>query len=469
MTFVSPTFVFIFLPVVMTVYALTTKYRRTDLLPIISTAFFVCVNIHDLYSIIYYFSMAICAIVAIKLYKASKKRVWLDILRVLAALVAVAMIVYRMLFGFGLIYQWGFVICLMNIISMCSDILHEQGRVPDSIWEGLIYITFFPVSLAGPFVRYGDFTEKLDRADFSLDNFVSGLIRFLIGFVKCVAISAPLEKFYNDVMVLRDSFGLWVHLLMAAVFGFVIYSFLSGYSDMGRGIALMLGIRIDKDFGDPFVNVTPGDYMRRFFTGFSDFCKHYIVDPVDNIFAKGRFGRFVCCVIGGAFYVSVFCRSAEVAILLFLPAMAVSFFVMFRPRSKRMKIHTLLKIPCAAITFIIMTLVWGVVGLGGIGQVEQSLKHIFETPASYVSFEALEKLAALKYTLVPIVAAVLLLLVSCATRERTGSGEKDYTVAEIVVRSVAIVILILMFVICLTMLLPQFPNLGTFENGAYFV
>ena len=149
--------------------------------------------------------------------------------------------------------------------------------------------------------------------------------------------------------------------------------------------------------------------------------------------------------------------------------MAVSFFVMFRPKSKRMKIHTALKIPCALLTFVFMTLIWGVVGLGGIGQVGELLIHIFNTSVNYVSFEALEKLAAFKYTMVPFAAAVLMMFVSRVMLVGKKSEENDYTLPEIIMRSAAVAVLVAVFIICVIILLPQFPQLGTFSSGVYFV
>ena len=90
MTFLSPSFMFIFLPIVLSLYAMMPKFRRIDLLPIISSVFFVCVNIHDLLSLVYYLAIAIAVIVALRIYKKTKKReslIWLEVAASVSAVI----------------------------------------------------------------------------------------------------------------------------------------------------------------------------------------------------------------------------------------------------------------------------------------------------------------------------------------------------------------------------------------------
>ena len=460
---------FIFLPVALGIYAMTPRLRRTDLLPMISSVFFVCVNIHDLLSLIYYVGVAISSAVALKIYKRTKKRTCLVTLEILALVSAVVSLLYRFIFTSEAVYHAGLLVCLIAVISMCSDILNNQGRAPDTVWEALVYITFFPIMLAGPFVRYGDFIEKLDNVQFSADNFLKGVIRFILGFIKCVAISAVLGRVYDETMALEGSFGLCVYLFMAAICGVRIYTFFSGYSDMGRGIALMLGVDLKKDFKDPFLNPTPADYIKRFFRSLSEFCKLYIVTPTDRLFGYKRSGKLVACIFAGCYYVFLMCKTPETALLLFLPVAFVAYFVMFRPKEKRLNLPLGLKIPCAVITFALISLVWMIISLGDVSALSVAVKNIIENPIDYSSSEVKAILISNKYIAVPIVAAAAVLVISKVLSVESEESDADFSVRVFVARASAMTILAVLFIITVIFILPQFPDIVSYANVFYFI
>ena len=470
MTFLSPAFMFVFLPIALAVYAMAPKFRRIDLLPIISTVFFVCVNIHDLISLAYYFAMALSLVVALSFYKKTKKRAWLIGLELASALVASGLIFYRLMTSYDTPYHAGLVMCFLSIISFCSDVLKEEGRVPDSPWEALIYITFFPTSLIGPFVRYGDFVQKLDHIEFSHGNFVCGATRFVIGFVKCVAISSVLGQAYDKIDNAGASFGLMVFLLIAVIISISIYTFFSGYSDMARGVALMFGIDIEKDFRNPFVNATPADYVRRFFRGFSVFCKLYIADPIDNVFSKGVFGRLVSCVLVGSFYVFILCNSAESALILLVPACIISYFVMFRGKNKKIRLSKWLKLPFGVLTFATMMLVWVLFNTRNLADTEDLIRELASNGAFYAPYEVLAELTNLKYLLVPLISAVVVFFSSRILECEKKGSDTDYTRHQMIQKTISAMVLLALFLLCVVLLLPQFPELTEFEAiGFHFI
>ena len=469
MTFLSPSFIFVFLPVVMAIYAMTPKLRRVDLLPMISSVFFVCVNIHDLLSLLYYFGIATASAVALKIYKKTKKRRFLYALEILSIVAAVVALLYRFVFGSEAVYHAGLLMCIMAVISMCSDIVKNEGRVPDTVWEAMIYITFFPVMLAGPFVRYGDFIEKLDGVSFSMDNFLKGILRFFIGFIKCVSISALLGEVYADVMDYNGEFGLLVCLLIAAVCGIRIYTFFSGYSDMARGIALMIGIDIKKDFKDPFFSATPIDYIKRFFRSLSEFAKIYIVTPVDTLFGGVWYGRIVACAMAGCYYVFIVSPSPELALILFLPTAIISYFVMFSSRAKTSNAPLLLKIMSGVITFASMSILWLSISLGDFSLISNLAHEVSKNPIWYASHGVRGIISNSEYIVVPIVTALLIFVASRTLKLEDGGAEDEISVKALVIRALSMLVIAFMFIASVVVFLPQFPDIVSYANVLRFI
>lgn len=469
MTYLSPSFIFIFLPVAMAIYAMVPKIRRVDLLPMISSVFFVCVNMHDPLSLVYYFSVSICSAVAIKIYKKTKKRAVIMLLGISASLAAIISLAYRFMLGEAAVYHVGLIVSLAAVISMSFDILSNQGRVPDTAWEALVYVTFFPVMPAGPFVRYGDLIEKLDGIDFSTENVLKGILRFVVGFIKCVAISAVLGRAYDDTMALEGSFGLSVYLILAAICGVRIYTFFSGYSDMGRGIALMLGIDIKKDFGDPFVNSSPVNYVKRFFRSLSVFCKLYIVTPIVRLFGGPKKGRAVACIASGAFYAFLVCKTPEMALLLFIPFTIISYFVMFRSRVKRSQKPFAVRAIGAILTFALVSLAWMLISLGSLSEIHDAVDNAMRSPVFYAEYRVLEILSNVESFIIPVTMGALIFACSKLLCLESKDAEGDISVKTLVLRSVAMTLIAVIFIISIVALLPQFPYVVSYANVFRFV
>ena len=468
MTFLSPAFLFVLMPLIMTVYAVTPKFRRTELLPIISTVFFVCVNIHDVFSLVYYFTAAFCLVAAIKLYKKTKRSVWLDGLRILAAVGAVASAYYKLFRGDDAVSHVGILIMLMSVVSVCSDILRGEGRIPDTPWDGLIYVTFFPTSIVGPFISYGDFVEKIDNAEFSVENFTRGAVRLMVGFVKCLAIASVLGQAYDGVFAAEGHMGLLVFVVASFILGLKVYAFLSGYSDIARGIALMLGIDLKRDFSNPFFNSTPASYLRGFLRSFSNFAMRYIARPINTVFAGGVAGRVVGSLLVGAAYVLLVSSSAASASLVFIPASVAAYFVMYRSaKNKRLKINKFLKIPFGILTFIFVSAFWVVIKMQSIGSLEEITEDLFAQNVFNAPYSMLSVLTSAKYWILPIFGWLTTGVASQVLDKEPVKA--DYTHWQIAVKLMAVLIIFAAFIVSVIFILPQFPELTGFDKGFVFM
>ena len=69
MTFLSPTFMFIFLPLVLGIYAIIPPKRKADFLPVAGISFFVCANIGDMFAVLYILAVIAVLLIALKFYK----------------------------------------------------------------------------------------------------------------------------------------------------------------------------------------------------------------------------------------------------------------------------------------------------------------------------------------------------------------------------------------------------------------
>ena len=466
MTFLSPSFMFVFLPVALGIYALLPGHKKADFLPIMGAVFFVCVNINDPFAIGYIVMVALAVVGAVWFYKKTRKRSYLYVCSAVCFVVAAIILKMRIGSSFSMIRCRGIIMCLMAAISLCLDISRGEGRVP-SLWSGLSYVTYFPVILAGPFVSYSDFISRLDKLQVGVSSFSKGAILFLKGFIKAVLIGSVLSGVFTSVLSFgRDSIGVFFAILLAALQSLSLYAFFSGYSDIARGISCMMGIELDRDMGDPFANSTPTAYLRGFFKGFSVFFRKYITNSVIGVMGENLLSRGISAALSAMFLLLLFCQNLESLLVLIPFAMVAEYFVLFvRPPKNQSSLVK--RIFGAVCTFFVMSLAWAVVSSNGVSDMVDFCRSILTNPVFYISHSTADELLNLKFIVLPVFGAVCAQAAEYIFEKWDDNGEnkKGYTFFKCITAAG----LLIAFCIGVVLLLPQFPGLSSDVFGANFI
>jgi D-alanyl-lipoteichoic acid acyltransferase DltB (MBOAT superfamily) len=145
----------------------------------------------------------------------------------------------------------------------------------------LTFVSFFPQLVAGPIERAKNLlpqlqgTPKITRADIS-----DGLSLFLVGFFKKVALADYLAQYVDKVYGAPTSFQGPALLLATFAFAWQIYFDFSGYTDMARGIARLMGFHLMLNFNNPYVATGLGDFWNRWHISLSTWFKDYVYFPL---------------------------------------------------------------------------------------------------------------------------------------------------------------------------------------------
>jgi alginate O-acetyltransferase complex protein AlgI len=107
------------------------------------------------------------------------------------------------------------------------------------------YVSLFPQLVAGPIVRYRDLAEQLKNVSgrLRLGLLTSGFQLFLLGMFKKVLIADRLARYVNPMFEQYASIGFLEAWVAVTGYAFQIYFDFSGYSDMALGLGKMLGFR----------------------------------------------------------------------------------------------------------------------------------------------------------------------------------------------------------------------------------
>jgi alginate O-acetyltransferase complex protein AlgI len=180
--------------------------------------------------------------------------------------------------------------------------VYKGSKPINSFMEFAAFASFFPSQIAGPIKRYQDFNDRLRAPEaWSSNLFYEGMALIMQGMFKKVAIADPIGAVvFRPFMAMQPMSS--PDAIIAAI-GFVIqvYCDFSGYTDIGRGSALLLGIRLPENFNLPYLAHDLADFWRRWHMSLSYWLRDYVYIPCGGsrggklINARNLFITMVAC------------------------------------------------------------------------------------------------------------------------------------------------------------------------------
>lgn len=296
MVFSSTFFLFVYLPLVMSVYYIVPLKFRNPVLLIFSLVFYgwgepVYIILMLLSTILdYTFGLLI-----------SKNR---DNRRLSKALVCCSVVLNLSLLGFFKYYDF-FVLNLAKIpmfsgleplgvklpigisfytfqsMSYPIDVYRNDAPVQRNFTSFATFVTVFPQLIAGPIVKYKELAEQLNSRKCNLNKFADGIKIFLIGLSKKVLLANNIGMLWDYTKsVPTDSLSLFMAWLGITAFAFQIYFDFSGYSDMALGLGKMLGFEFPINFNYPYVSQSVTEFWRRWHISLSTWFREYVYIPL---------------------------------------------------------------------------------------------------------------------------------------------------------------------------------------------
>ncbi|MBO4872886.1 MAG: MBOAT family protein, partial [Lachnospiraceae bacterium] len=160
-----------------------------------------------------------------------------------------------------------------------------------------------------PIERAKDLLPQIRKPrSFDPDLAIRGLKIMLIGFFEKIAIADILGIFVNRIWGdLNAASGADV-LIASLFFSLQILCDFKGYSDIARGAASVLGIRLSVNFDRPYASASIAEFWRRWHITFSSWLRDYLYIPLGG--ARGSF-LFWCRNIFIVFFVSGLWHGAD--------------------------------------------------------------------------------------------------------------------------------------------------------------
>lgn len=144
-----------------------------------------------------------------------------------------------------------------------------------------LFVAFFPQLVAGPIERAKHLLPQIYKAPKpTKEDFQLGLYLILWGYYKKVVVADRLAVIVNQVYNTpqgENGFLVWV---ATYAFAFQIYCDFSGYTDIARGVARIMGYRLMENFNLPYFAQSVTEFWRRWHISLSTWLKDYVYIPL---------------------------------------------------------------------------------------------------------------------------------------------------------------------------------------------
>jgi len=166
-------------------------------------------------------------------------------------------------------------------LSYVIDVYKEKIKPVDSIIEYALFVSFFPLLVAGPIERATHLLPQIQKKrTFNYETAICGLRQILWGLFKKVVIADSCAE-YVDLIFDNPSHYLGSTLVMGTIlFSFQIYGDFSGYTDIALGVSRLLGIELLQNFSYPYFARDIAEFWRKWHISLSSWFRDYVYIPL---------------------------------------------------------------------------------------------------------------------------------------------------------------------------------------------
>jgi alginate O-acetyltransferase complex protein AlgI len=191
-------------------------------------------------------------------------------------------------------------------ISYIVDVYRDEVEPARDPIDFALFVAFFPHMVAGPIMHSSALLPQMqgDRR-MRWSDIGSGFHLAMWGLFKKVVVADNLAAVAGPIFHSPSSFRPGPMQLGALAFAFQIYCDFSGYTDIARGVARIMGFRLMDNFKHPYFASSVTDFWRRWHISLSTWLRDYLYIPLggnrQGVLATYR-NLFLTMLLGGLWH-----------------------------------------------------------------------------------------------------------------------------------------------------------------------
>ena len=177
----------------------------------------------------------------------------------------------------NLILPIGISFHVFQSIAYTIDVYRRRVKPEKHAGIFALYVMFFPQLVAGPIERPQNLLPQFhEKKPFTYDNLRSGAQLILWGLIKKVCIADLIAVPVNQVYSSPSAYSGPILLLATIYFAIQIYCDFSGYTDIARGTAKIMGYDLMINFRQPYFSHSIKEFWQRWHISLSTWFRDYV-------------------------------------------------------------------------------------------------------------------------------------------------------------------------------------------------
>ena len=181
----------------------------------------------------------------------------------------------------GIVLPVGISFYTFQTMSYTIDVYRGKLEPAQSFRDFALFVSYFPQLVAGPIERATHLLPQIERprrVDLRLLH--EGIWLISWGLFKKAVIANNLAIVVDRTFASGAGATGAEYLIAIYAFAFQIYCDFSGYSDIARGLAALMGIDLMVNFNSPYAATSPRDFWRRWHISLSTWLRDYLYIPL---------------------------------------------------------------------------------------------------------------------------------------------------------------------------------------------
>ena len=166
-------------------------------------------------------------------------------------------------------------------LSYTMEVYYGRCKAERNLPIYALYVLFYPQLVAGPIERPQNLIHQFrEQHRFDYNRFVRGIQLMLTGLFKKMAIADRLSVVVDSVYDKPTHYSGAQLLLATYFFAAQIFCDFSGYTDIARGAATIMGFQIMENFERPYLAPSISAFWRRWHISLSTWFRDYVFIPL---------------------------------------------------------------------------------------------------------------------------------------------------------------------------------------------
>lgn len=191
-------------------------------------------------------------------------------------------------------------------IGYVVDVHMQKERATHDVLRYALFLAFFPKFIAGPIERTTNLLAQLGEIrPITRTHLSEGFFLIIWGLVQKLVIAESVLPYMNK-MFTTDTSSIQLHALSAPLaLSLFVYADFSGYTDIARGTARLLGFDLLENFFAPYFSRNPREFWQRWHISLSNWMRDYVYIPLGGNrggFWKTNFNILIAFVCTGLWH-----------------------------------------------------------------------------------------------------------------------------------------------------------------------